>query len=119
MCWRPLVEAKRRLPLYTRIFIGLVLGTVVGLVINFGGMAQHVSVPYPIFAYAALLHKELEAKAERRRLLRDRRAAEADAVVVGRVTALRRAVGTALVKTGERVQGAKRATGDAHLRPAG
>jgi Na+/H+-dicarboxylate symporter len=35
-----MADVTRRLPLYTRIFIGLVLGTIVGLVINFGGMAQ-------------------------------------------------------------------------------
>jgi Na+/H+-dicarboxylate symporter len=35
-----MAEEKRRLPLYTRIFIGLVLGTIVGLAINFGGLAQ-------------------------------------------------------------------------------
>ncbi|MFN2240492.1 MAG: dicarboxylate/amino acid:cation symporter, partial [Thermoanaerobaculia bacterium] len=33
--------AKRPIPLYTRIFIGLVLGAVVGVIINFAGLADH------------------------------------------------------------------------------
>ena len=33
--------AKRPIPLYTRIFIGLVLGVLVGVVVNFSGLAAH------------------------------------------------------------------------------
>jgi Na+/H+-dicarboxylate symporter len=35
-----MAEPRRRLPLYTRIFIGLLLGVAAGLLINFGGFSQ-------------------------------------------------------------------------------
>ena len=70
-----------------------------------------------IYDYAVQLHEEMAAKAERRRLIREHRGASADEQVVGPLTALRRAVGTALVKSGERIRGAGPASASAHLRP--
>ena len=70
-----------------------------------------------ILASVHLHQQELQAEAERRRLLRDNSEASFDAAG-GPLITLRRAVGTALVQAGERVQGAKQASGDARLRPA-
>ena len=70
-----------------------------------------------ILASVLLHQQELQAEAERRRLLRDSSEASVDAAG-GPLIALRRAVGSALVQAGERVRGAKQVSGGARLRPA-
>ena len=64
----------------------------------------------PVHNLATLRGAELRAEAERQRMLREARATRPDAVTVGLLTALRRTIGAALVRTGEFVQGAERVT---------
>jgi hypothetical protein len=63
----------------------------------------------PVYNVATLRQAEYQAEAERRRLLREARTARTGKVTGGVVAALRRTVGVALVRTGERLQGAERA----------
>ena len=71
---------------------------------------MHTNFTNPVFNLATVRQLELQAEAERRRRLRECRATRTDGVTVGLVAALRRTVGTALVRTGERLKGAERAT---------
>ena len=74
---------------------------------------MHSSYSHQVYDLAVLKCQEYQAEAERYRLLRQYGASRAR---FGRLVALRRSLGCALVRAGERVQGAERAAASA--RPA-
>jgi hypothetical protein len=73
---------------------------------NQESVAMYEMHPNLMHTAAVLRMQDLQAEAARRRMLRQ---ARADRATVRPLTALRRAVGTTLVRAGERVQGVERA----------